>query len=389
MEIRRTEPLHLTVVVLFAFFLGLAAKALSQGADLSDPILSGGWGTVARVAAALVLLWASASLLCYDAAVLDRRTRTVVTYRRFFVRFGSTVRRMDDYDRVEILSANGGALDLGGPLFSLHLAGRQSIDLGLCWFYTRARRRARRIARFAGIGIRDLSSGELIDRPASTLDLPLRDRVAAGGGPPELPPEPLNSRIEWEVQEDEVVFDLPPRGLNWRLLMGVALMLAIAHLAHDLWLRSRGEFERPDGMLLFWLLAFVGGLGFMSLFLAAMRSLACRERVAASHRGVRLERRLGSIRVWSSRIEGELDELVVVPTNREFSRFIVSPNLIVHAADDRKTLEFGLGYSREELQWVRDLIELLVRAPLPRAQSDAAITIPSPASAPPGSTLAP
>ncbi len=229
--------------------------------------------------------------------------------------------------------------------------------------YEQARQDAERAAKFMGLGMRDSSSGETIERAAGTLDESLRDRLKREGTQLEMPVRPSSCEIVESVEGDTAAFDLPrPKYLTIVAVFGGVAMLFggifFAAFLATMYKSTKGD---PTGQLFF--LVFLG-ITILAVSLTAgfplLRMLTLRERVMVSTRGIKLLRRWALGRKTLGIDANELEELVVAQLDP--IPFLGTRAPLI-ARSDRLSLEFGSGMDEQEGQWLCAVIRYLVTAP--------------------------
>lgn len=83
-------------------------------------------------------------------------------------------------------------------------------DLDCCNDFETARARGERIAKFMGLDLHASKDGKTKSRVSGNPDQSLRERIKAGTEKIEMRPRPENCRIQRNLENEDVVFELPP-----------------------------------------------------------------------------------------------------------------------------------------------------------------------------------
>jgi hypothetical protein len=311
--------------------------------------------------------------------VLDARARTITKWWGLIVPFKREVISFDNVRIVTITSEVRRSKNSTYTVYPVRIARGEgeedvkgAIDVEEPREYAKARRRAEEVAKFLGFGVRDSSSGTTVVREAGTLDMSLRDRLRASGERPERPPEqPPGSKVVAATAGSQATFDLPPPGLGVAGTVAVVIgtifacipfvFFGGAFLATDLF-EDAGKmwpFLLFGGVfILIWL---AGTLGFV---VSTLKKATARGRLVADPRELKLETRsfLGTKAVTLR--ADELEELECVGDDDErlpkAMRAFAGKGGRIVARADRAELEFGMGLSGPELEWLRDTVRFIV-----------------------------
>ena len=304
--------------------------------------------------------------------ILDRRARTITTWWGLLVPFKSKHYALEEFPCVTVSRETRNSKNSTYVVFPVRLENA-SVKVELGEFHVRmpSRRLAEETAKFLGLGLRDLSTGEEIVREAGNLDESLRQQLARTGERSEMPRQPEHCRTRHAVHGAEAVFEIPPPGMSRMPWFAVALPLGFSiFLVIPISQSLAAELNKPlpDLLLAAFLGCFLFGvvsavLGLIGVTL--LRTLATRERLIVSSRGLHLERISPLLRKSWTIPADELEELEVVPASsslRSFADALNSGSTII-AYSDRTTLHFGTGLPEPEVQWLQDVVRFLVTAP--------------------------
>jgi hypothetical protein len=240
-------------------------------------------------------------------------------------------------------------------LYPVTLIGqKQDVCLDKGENFMHARSLADQVARFLTIDVLDSTGDEPVLRPASSLGKPLRATVAAEQLDRAVAEAPAGTRLRAAVDGDQIVFDIPRPTLRSTFLFPVAMFIIGAIIASPFVLLALlfGEANWSDRLACLCALPVFGGILFLIGCLFTLPGMFVATRIEAGPEELHVRRRgliLG--RRWVIRAE-ELEEL------RIESRFLV-------AMSRNQRVAIGAGedlLSREELEWLRDVITRVVTA---------------------------
>jgi hypothetical protein len=347
-------------LVLLAF--GLAFLIAFVGA--STPAA---WATPRNIALLVgAFLLAGALLACVRVGVaIDRQQRTITTWWGPLVPVHKTEHL---FSQAHFLTVSREERDFGDQTYDvfpvrLEGPGSDAITIHEPRDYDKARHLAEELAKFAGLAMRDRSSGSELAREAGTLDQSLQERLARTGGSRPLPAPPPKARaiFSYGGGAAPTTIEIPPvgRSARWFALTvcASAFVVLFTELAMD-------QENMRIGMRA--VLAFVGLLGF--LLPLPFRSAILRERLVVSPQELVFTRRdiFGTkiIRLPAS----EIEEVEVVEAKRGFYggyAAIGGGTLRVAIRSDRQSIEAGAALSTpEEIKWLREvLVHVLASRP--------------------------
>ncbi len=305
--------------------------------------------------------------------ILDARAHTITEWWGLLVPFKREVTSFDVMNIVTITSEVRRSKNSSYTVYPVRIEGEEGvIDVEDPREYPKARRRAEEIAKFLGLGVTDSSSGTKVVREAGSLDMSLRDRLRASGELPERPPEqPPGSKVVATSAGSQATFDLPAPGLGAAGTVAVVIGIVFACIPFMFFggaFFATDLFDDAETMwpfllfgavfILIWL---AGTLGFV---VKTIKKATARARLVVDPREVKLETRsfLGTKTVTLR--ADELEELECADEDDErvpkALRALAGSGGRIVARADRAELEFGLGLSRAELEWLRDTARFIV-----------------------------
>jgi hypothetical protein len=223
--------------------------------------------------------------------------------------------------------------------YTAYVVSLGSFDVCESRSHLESRRRAEALADYLGLGMRDESGGEAPSiRAAGTLDMPATDRPTKESRAPTPDPSRVTSAHEGGRRIIEGIRPTPRDRANSAAFIGTLAAVA-AVLLFELGLE---ENRLPLG---YFVAVAVGCLGAMALcaLLAATRRV--RLIVDSSRLILKKSWVVGS---WTKRMSAaEVEELDVGASRSD------SGTLVLSARGDRRSIEFGAGLRKEELQWIR------------------------------------
>ncbi len=205
--------------------------------------------------------------------------------------------------------------------------------------YTAARQLAERVAKAAGLGVRDSASGETVTRAAGKLDESLRDRLRREGSERKMPARPPESKVQVTHDMGTLVVDVPAPGFTGFNAFFIAAAAAglVAQTAFAL---LSDDFPLP-----FLLVGAAVMLGF-----AASMLLRCftRERLSASAAALEIIR-LSPLGERRAHIPSEqLEELRLGALGED--AWVGAPGIV--AITDARAHCFAAGLQENEQRWL-------------------------------------
>lgn len=369
LSIKRGGGCFFTLFGLPFFAFGLMFMIASLGGHVKSS--DGG------VAPALMVVPFSLVFVCVGGGIMfgrigvriDRIEKTVTSWwGLLFLPFWSKRRSTDEFDIVTITQEVRRTKNSTYTVYPVKLTGKgDDVKIEEPRQYDQSRKLAEKVAKFMDLGVKDSGRGETVVREAGTLDECLRDRFKRTGKVPVMPEQPANCKSIQSVEGDEAAFDIPPPGF------GIVHLLAVgggAFFAIMVGVFFAGPFFRvfsdSDGKAFLPAVVFMGILATLPILLVVVPALFAaktRDRILVSTRGIRLVRRF-PIGGHKREIPAEeLEELTIAaPSTRNF-RNAFARDKVVSARSDRQMIEFGAGLTKEEVRWLRDVVEYLVTAP--------------------------
>lgn len=226
--------------------------------------------------------------------------------------------------------------------------------------YHQSRVQAERVATFLGWDLHDRSRGEAVVREPAELQETLRERLQRSGAAPSMRSRPEEAKAVCRVEGGSLSLEIPPMGMDgahrsviltgqvvlFMVFLGLAYLVPKASVARS---GSVGDYFMVMGITLSFSLM---GLWMAFALIRAGRKWAAR--ATSVYIDDRYLRVIHHSVYEEESIEFGLDELeeLVIGLAQEGMSWKRQEALI--ARSDRTTLEFGLGLSREELEWLRD-----------------------------------
>lgn len=296
--------------------------------------------------------------------IIDRRDGTVTSWRGFVVPLWRTVSTLSDRKWVHVTREVRRSKNSTYTVYPVRVqTSKGPVSIEESSSFLSSRGRAEQVAKFLGMGIRDASGDFPVERPAGTLDESLRDRFRRAGEKPRMPQAPEGCRVEYDVNGEEVAFEIPASGFraSHRLALVVAVLISGVIAGVEGWplLQSRDE---GRGIALVILLGFAS-IPLVVIGIPTITSATTRVRLLASPRGVREDRRSWFHRAGTEIPAAEMEELGIRPVVSSADSFLGGGIERVRIVSDRGMIEAGAGLTAEELEWFRGMIECLVTAP--------------------------
>jgi hypothetical protein len=304
------------------------------------------------VALPLVL---GALLMCLRRSVLlDRRQRVATTGWSLLVPLSRSEHRLSAGHQVLLSREERSFGDTDYEVFPVTLqgAGSDEIKLREPRDYDKARRLAEEVAKFLQLGMRDRSSGELIERAPGMLDHSLRQRAKQAGVRSRMPERPAAAKSIASFDGSSATIDIPPF-MHW--IWSVVSGLLIAALTAVFIELDPKRNDPPDMEHLFFVfLALLAVTLPLFLFFMHRMGVHYRDRLVVSAHEVVLTRRS---MFHTSTIRVPADEIEEVVTE---SASGVSKRVVIRG--DRGSVKLAAVRSEEEAKWLKDLLVHILTA---------------------------
>ena len=227
--------------------------------------------------------------------------------------------------------------------------------------YTKARKTAEEIAKFMDLGISDYSSGEEMQREAGSLDESIRNCMIRDGEEVIVPPLPPLPRIQYSTSGGDLIIDIPPAKLTFKLyyipmfiqyviVSGFLLFFLAAFTAGILNMFSLNQSDTEFCWTVIVVILVVATMGIYFVrpaFITGLESMMSSDRIIVSPGELRKEHT--SFRSIKSR-SIPLDELEELEVRDE----------VIWAISDRSVFTFGVGLQETEQLSVLGLIKYFI-----------------------------
>jgi len=330
----------------------------------------------------------AAFVLGRSGLVIDRRAQTIIKWRGVLVPMWRVRYRLSDFDRI-VIGHEVGLRQISWwrrdtyITYPIRLAGRKTpIELETPEDYDQARRQCEQLARFCGYRLEDRSSGKAVVLDPDDLDRPLRDRRGARGGRKEIPPAPATMQTRARVGRTSVVLEIPPAGMSRAMLaLMIAGIVGLAVVAALLAALALADDDPTDVIAGIAFAAIIPSVIALIIIGIPMWHWCKRQRVTAGADYLRLEEELLFLKRSVVIPADEIEEVTVVrgPVLTSGARMhafvwyyfrsgypsLSEPDLpkgCIRARSDRKTITFGVGLPREELEWIQTALESVLSA---------------------------
>lgn len=300
----------------------------------------------------------------------DRRSGTVTTWWGLLVPFKTTTRPLAEFASVSISKEIRRSKNSTYTVYPVRLASEKGKDVNIeePRDMGKARQAAEEVAKFLDLRLVDSSMGQAVVREADELDESLRERAQRTGERPDMPEPPPDCRSTHSVVGDTLVFDLPPSGfrVGHYVMMGVGLIFPLFAIGGFLALvfAQKG----PPGPMM-WVMGLFIGVFFVAVPLlvtwgAAFSSAKARTKIEVSPRLLQVSV-TGLVRTKTTAIPtDELEELELIRPGKSDARNLQAAfggaSEVILARSDQASVSFGVGLSKNELEWMKAVIQSVV-----------------------------
>jgi hypothetical protein len=291
---------------------------------------------------------------------IDRRNGRVTRWWGLLCPMRSSVRPLDDFERVEVLEVTRDGRRRSYTAYPVRLAGDTALSLTVDEKLTHAGalELATDIARFLRFALVDRTGGSPLVRLAEEVGEPLRERQRDSGARVSVPDPPPNARSRVGVLDETIRFDIPAPGLGLRELWGMVfgLLLPIAILLF--WLKPMYERGGAAPAVLAALAVLLVGLPILVFFILPLGAARLRTRVEASPQELRMRVRGLFFPRTRTLLTNNVNEVEVVDlaSFKGYPRKRGSMGNLIVLRSDQGTLAFGAGLSDAELAWMRAVL---------------------------------
>lgn len=299
-------------------------------------------------------------------AVLDRRQGLLITWWGLLVPFRTKQRKLEaDAVRLNTEVRRSDKSTYTVYPVRLQYRGKAFYTVGEPQVMKEARASAEQMAKFLNIPLEDETAGTKVVRAPDELDMSLRERLQKKGeDAKELPPQPENLRAAYDADGDSLLVTVPPTGLTVIHKIAVVVLLGVGLLGGAL-LLGFSAFGSGGPSFFDWIMAAFMAFPVLGMVASILHSAKKSTELRASPDGLELVE-LGLRRKKRFMPVNELEELLITSVVG-MQKSGQGPGLgaflggmdkeTVVARSDKDTFTFGSGLSREELEWLKALIE--------------------------------
>jgi len=310
----------------------------------------------------LVFATVGAAIMFGRAGVtIDRPEGKLKTWWGLLVPFKSTEYPLEDLKVVTITKEVRRSKNSTYTVYPVRLSGPDKpVKIEEPRNYDAARKRAEEVAKFLNLGLEDSSSGSMVRREAGTLDESVRDRLLRTGASVDLPERPEHCKTQYRTAGDALVIDVPPMGFGAKqvLMLIVGLIFPGFVCVGFLGPMLSGGSGPPLPFMIFIGVFFIA-LPLLLVWGQAIGSAVARSTVTVSSEALEV-RRKGLLFGKTTRIAmAELEELEIGGGAGARSSAFFGAGSIIKARSDRGSVEFGAGLSKQELEWLCDVIRYM------------------------------
>lgn len=285
---------------------------------------------------------------------IDRDGGTVTRTWRMVVPFHTATRRLEDFDRVALISEE---VESGGHTtvtYQVRLEGSgEAFALSQDSRYAPERLVAERVARFLQFDLHDYAHGEVVVRGAGELDQSLGERIRRAGLPVRVPILPEDSTLAFFVRDETLHVSLPRRklGRHGRWAMIVFFALWVIPGSALVWISAARSGWEGLGLvlpgLLWGVLVFVP---LLCMLWGLYKNISMRRTLVVSPEGLELRRTYFPMGTRTRRIPA--DELEELERNEE----------CLTARSDTESIDFGFDLSEGEREWLEAAVRAILAA---------------------------
>jgi hypothetical protein len=309
-----------------------------------------------------------AILMCVRSGViLDRRQRTIATWRGLLVPLYKAERLSSEsyFSQTHYVALSRELRHAGkGPDFevfpvTLEGPGTDAIAIHEPGNHDKARRLAEELAKFLHLGMRDRTSGREVAREAAALDQSLRERLRHAGQSVPLPVQPPGARaiLSYGASRSPTAIEIPSLSVGAcarMFLMGMSAAGVVAMLLEIGAWYSGMRFGIAAQCVLLPALCIVPPL--------IIRNAILRERLAVSPNEIVVTRR-DVFGTWTTRLAGTEIEEVALNQARGYAR--LTSRVVIRS--DRRSIELVAPLSGPtEVEWLKDALVHFLTATTPK-----------------------
>lgn len=230
--------------------------------------------------------------------------------------------------------------------------------------YEDARKRLEEIAKFLGLGTKDTTGGKAIIRKADTLDMSVKERLAAEGIKPSYPEAPTDLSVDITTRGHEAELTIPPAGMACQSVFGFLFGLVFGLM--PIFVGAAIMFDGDNDMegvplpvqIIIGIVILVWSLGGLSIAAYSILLAKRRDVVLVSPEGVTL-RRKGLLGYKGKTINARQIEEVEIAQPEHNEKGLAKSALLSVRSDDL-VFKFGYALEKSELNWMKDLITYIL-----------------------------
>ena len=223
------------------------------------------------------------------------------------------------------------AVNLKGPNRSVEIYSIQEN-------YGKARKVAKKVARYLDLGIQDESSGKKVVHAAGAVDESVRERALRTGEAIEIPHQPRNSRTTYRLEMDRFVINFPPAGDGLAENFAFGVMLGLISLFFV------GALANGEGIC----------AGILLIVILIIFSMFVTRRIWPTWFQLTVTPRY----IQMNAVKPVGEKSMTIPEKELQELEIVGSTIM--ARSDRSTILIGSSLSRGELEWIYKIIKYIL-----------------------------
>jgi hypothetical protein len=285
---------------------------------------------------------------------LDPARRQVIEWWGFlFVPLRQTVRDWDDFREVVLRKEIIRSKNSSRTVFRVYLEGDgEPLMVDSVETFLESRRQGEKAAKCIKLPLRDKASGSDTVRQPDELDISLRDQMLKEGRELELTAPPTDSRSSYTMDEQKVVFELPPTGFQIPHILRIGFsafvfvivtVFFVAPMSRDF--SGAPAFVKVVMLVIFclFLLPLLGGI------FNGVKGALSRRRVTLDQQALEVDIR--------SPLGGSVQK---IPLQQLEELELVHGGLALEARSDDVVVRLGEGLKVQEVLWLKNTIEYIL-----------------------------